>query len=640
MRKLLSVSIGSLVLLASCIKEYHVSIKGNDRNPGTLKQPFRTISAAARIAGPGDVITVYQGIYREQVNPPRGGISDKRRIIYQAAKGEKPEIRGSERIANWTLIRNTVWKAILPNSFFKEYNPYQDTIYGDWFFDQGRKHHTGEVYLNGRSLYEMDSLNKVMNPVPIRTQRDPEGTDNFWFCESTDKETIIYANFKGYDPNQELVEINVRETCFYPEKPGIDHITVRGFRMSQAATQWAPPTAEQIGLIGTNWSMGWVIEDNEISDSKCAGITLGKDRKTGHNPCVNNPDIPGEVLYNQVIDKALLAGWSRNHVGSHLVRNNIVHDCEQAGICGSLGAVFSRINGNWVYDIWTKRLFSGAEIAGIKIHAAIDVILENNLVQNAGKGLWLDWMAQGTRVSRNVLFGNAQDDLFFEVNHGPYLVDNNLILSENGIRDDSQGGAYVHNLVCGKVVISKQDPRKTPYHHAHSTTKAGLADIRSGDCRFFNNIFVQGFANFPNRKDTSSVERAGYGLEVCNNTLLPVYINGNVYYNGAVRYALEDDFLEEPVFNPRASIRKEGSAVYLTLTYSQSVPNLDLQHITSTLLGTAIVPGLPFENPDGTPVVLNTDFFGNTRIRKSPTPGPFEITEGGTMQVKVWEYKP
>jgi alpha-L-arabinofuranosidase len=37
---------------------------------------------------------------------------------------------------------------------------------------------------------------------------------------------------------------------------------VRGFTMRHAATPWAPPTAEQIGLIGTHWSKGWIIEDN------------------------------------------------------------------------------------------------------------------------------------------------------------------------------------------------------------------------------------------------------------------------------------------------------------------------------------------------------------------------------------------
>lgn len=39
---------------------------------------------------------------------------------------------------------------------------------------------------------------------------------------------------------------------------------------------WAPPAAFQDGMIGPHWSKGWIIEDCEISNSKCVGISLGK----------------------------------------------------------------------------------------------------------------------------------------------------------------------------------------------------------------------------------------------------------------------------------------------------------------------------------------------------------------------------
>ena len=53
-------------------KEYHVSVRGSDAGNGSLATPFRTISAAAQMAMPGDVITVHAGVYREQVIPPEG----------------------------------------------------------------------------------------------------------------------------------------------------------------------------------------------------------------------------------------------------------------------------------------------------------------------------------------------------------------------------------------------------------------------------------------------------------------------------------------------------------------------------------------------------------------------------------------
>src|ERR1022692_3610408 len=243
-----------LFSLAASAREFHVSINGNDSNDGSSTKPYRSISAAAAVAQPGDAITVHEGTYRERVTPPRGGESDSRRIVYQAAPGEKAVIKGSEAIRGWKPFLPGVWKATLPNSFFGAYNPYRDLIVGDWFTDKGRPHQIGEVYLNGKSLWEANLLERVLNPQPESGSRDADGSTYTWFCESDDQNTYIYANFHDKNPNDDLVEINVRDSCFYPDQPGRNYITVRGFYLSQAATQGAAPTAEQIGLIGTHWS--------------------------------------------------------------------------------------------------------------------------------------------------------------------------------------------------------------------------------------------------------------------------------------------------------------------------------------------------------------------------------------------------
>ena len=82
-------------------KEIHVSVNGNDNDKGNEKEPFLTISKAAKIAQAGDRIIVHEGVYREWVNPTQGGKSDYHRISYEAANGEHVTIKGSERIQNW-----------------------------------------------------------------------------------------------------------------------------------------------------------------------------------------------------------------------------------------------------------------------------------------------------------------------------------------------------------------------------------------------------------------------------------------------------------------------------------------------------------------------------------------------------------
>ncbi|MBI4325207.1 MAG: DUF1565 domain-containing protein, partial [Chloroflexi bacterium] len=116
-------NMSALLLLAGMAcsapaKEFHVSGKGNDEHDGSSSRPYRTMSAAAKIARPGDVITVHEGTYREQVTPPRGGESNAKRIVYRAAPGEKVEIKGSEVVKGWVKVQDDVWKVTLPNSFF------------------------------------------------------------------------------------------------------------------------------------------------------------------------------------------------------------------------------------------------------------------------------------------------------------------------------------------------------------------------------------------------------------------------------------------------------------------------------------------------------------------------------------------
>ena len=608
----------ALLLISSLgisAKEYHVSKSGDNANPGTRDQAFLSIQAAARIAEAGDTVTVHKGIYRERINPVNGGLNDLNRILYRSAEGEEVILKGSEIIRGWKAVSGSVWSVEIPNSFFGAYNPYADLLTGDWLNKKGTDHHTGEVFLNGRSLFEKSSLKEVIESAPYPDARDREASRYTWYAEVQEEQTVIWANFQDADPNQELVEINAREACFYPDKPGVNYLTVRGFIMDQAATQWAAPTAEQPGLIGTHWSKGWIIENNVISNSKSVGITLGKDRSTGQNVWMNNPVKDGATHYNEVIFRALEIGWSKEKIGSHVVRDNVIFRCGQAGIVGSLGGVFSKIHNNHIYDIWTKRIFSGAEMAGIKIHASIDMLIKNNRIHNTGRGIWIDWMAQGTRITGNLLYDNTTDDLFAEVNHGPYLVDNNLFLSELSLRDWSEGGAYVHNLFAGQIEVRKVLGRFTPYHFAHSTRVAGLRNTYCGDNRFYNNIFSD---SGEGEEATGEEFKRSYALKAYEIAGFENMEAGNVYLS----------ILPE--------VEEKDGSVLFEIDTLPDIFNSETSIITTAILGSTIVSEAIFEKPDGSPYVLDKDYQGEARDPGRPTPGPIEKLSQGKGTYKVW----
>lgn len=93
--KKITLSLLFLVLIPflNFANEIHVSINGNNLNPGTKEKPLRTIQAAIDIINPGDICIIHNGIYRENVIIKKSGNINSP-IIIQAAIGENPIISG------------------------------------------------------------------------------------------------------------------------------------------------------------------------------------------------------------------------------------------------------------------------------------------------------------------------------------------------------------------------------------------------------------------------------------------------------------------------------------------------------------------------------------------------------------------
>lgn len=642
---------------------YHVSKSGSDKNPGTESQPFLTIGAAAKVLRAGDTVIVHEGEYREWVRPEEGGITDARRITYTAAKGERVVIKGSERVCDWQPVgageRGNVWKATISNTIFGDFNPYKEKVIGDWLLEpSGRFAHLGDVYLDGMSLYEADNLEHVFSP-EIRTEildhwtkemvpiKNPEQTKYLWFAEVDDENTTIFANFHDFDPNLEIVEINVRKCCFYPEKTGLNYITVRGFELCHAATPWTPPTADQPGLIGPHWSRGWIIEDNIIHDAKCSAISIGKEASTGHNDRTFRKDKPGYQYQLESVFKAAKIGWSKEKIGSHIIRNNTIYDCGQNGIVGHMGCVFSEIYGNHIYNIAIRREYYGHEIAGIKLHAPIDVHIFHNRIHDCSLGIWLDWQAQGTRVSKNLMYNNNRD-LFVEVSHGPTIVDYNILGSKYCLHDDTQGVAYIHNLFAGKIAQHYSTNRSTPYHAPHSTDVTGFSATFGGDDRFYQNIFVGGQTSdvvgtsIYNEFTTSLEEfmQEVAKLEPCDHEGFftinqPVYINNNVYVNGAEAFNREEQKIEISDFDAGYKIVESGDEVYLYITMPDGFNEFVSEPHNTNTLGRVRVVDADFENFDGGFLEIDSD-FSDKLADVATVAGPISYLKSGANKIRVW----
>ena len=654
---------------------YYVNANASREGNGSREMPFRFINDAAQVAKPGDEVIVSPGVYREYVNPVNAG-TEEARIVYRSEKPRAAVITGAELLTGWKKVKGTTWTARVNNGIFGSFNPYVEKVEGDWYFSPVVRH-TGAVFLNDLMMYECSSLEECEAGKPNPYAWTQEEAKYLWYTEQDGNETVLYANFHGKDPNRQKVEISVRRNCFMPDQTGIGYITVSGFTITKAATTWAPPAAYQDGMIGPHWSRGWIIEDCEVSNSRCCGISLGKYLDPENDMYFFHKKVKSPTqMERDAVCRGQYHGWLKEKVGGHIIRRCDVHHCEQTGIVGRMGGVFSTIEDCHIHHICNSQQLGGAETAGIKLHAGIDVTIRRNHIHNCIMGVWLDWEAQGARISQNLMHDNCRPagreqaqgamfstDIFIEVGHGPTLIDNNVLMSPVSITIPSEGIACVHNLILGgfslinsgvdSVVNGQREPRYTPYHIRHRTEVAGFMTILHGDDRIYNNLFIQAypvtdkerkptdaeyqvvgtapFDIFPTyeewfapfvpgvKPDMGALARVHFGH-------LPVWVDGNAYFGGATVCRHEKHKLSDKRSKVTIELTEQDGRYRLKTNVYSKLKEFRDGIICTEMLGKAFEPEQRFENPDGTDIIFDRDYFGNHRGTDT-IPGPFASGE-------------
>ena len=168
--------------------------------------------------------------------------------------------------------------------------------------------------------------------------------------------------------------------------------------------------------------------------------------------------------------------------------------------------------------------------------------------------------------------------------------------------------------------------RYTPYHLNHSTEVKGLRTITCGDHRFYNNIFVG-----------RAKGQAKYGLIVYDAAKLPIYAAGNLFCGGAKPMTDKEQGHVAADYDPQITLEETSDEVYLKFTVDDaSVAGLQTRPVDAARLGITKLSGYAYENPDGTPLDVQVDFFGKDRSAATPTPGPVEGLASGNQRLKVW----
>ncbi len=596
----------------------------SDKNPGTEAQPLKTIQAGANLAQPGDTVLVKAGIYREEVVPPRGGTSPDRPIVYRAAPGGDVSIRGSERITTWKDQGGGVWMVELDTSFFKGYNPFAMMVAGRWMH-RGWGHRLGDVYSNGEAFVQKLKLDQLRS-TPNTWYTNPaygykNKTDFPKERQYPDGKIRIRANFGKVNPNTSLTEINARATAIFPKRTGLKYIVIDGFDIRHTAPQWGDIYTLEKGAIGTKYGYGWTIQNCTITNSRNIGISLG---------------VTDEVPFPKILTDGGSNIPPMDTLGHHLIRNNVIRRCGQTGIYGCYGAVGSVIEGNVISETNYRNEWFGSNQAAIKILFPIDVVIRNNLihgtpkVRNGTRGIWLDWGSQNARVTGNVIcdFNTSGEGLKLEVNFGPLIVDNNVLIRSR-IMEEGDGTIFVHNLFYNcSFHFSASPKRLVPYYKPHSTKKAASAGPTLRHQRIYNNIIIGG-GGFARK-----------GLIRGNADASGFLVNNNVYLAGAGKFPRQDKDSVVDAATTDAKVSIGDNSVTLKLNMPAALFKAKYPLVTSKLIGKVPLVDMFMENPDGTGLDITSDFNGKSIDPARVLPGPFQDIKEGSNSFTLWPHKP
>jgi hypothetical protein len=390
---------------------------------GSAVRPFRTIQAAAEVAGPGDTVRVRPGIYRERVAPPRGG-EPGRPIRYSSEVRHGAVVKGSDVwTPAWREEGEGLYSAELDDVSFpdRDYvdggNPYR--IAYEWDQERNRlppapfpsvQWTLGQVFLDGLPVRETSARAEL-----------GAGRPAWWYDATTNRIVLALA---GGAPRAGRVELTTRRGVFRPKVKGLGHIEVQGFIFEHCANQfpaqfWKIPANAQSGMVGTRGGHHWVIADNIIRHAKSVGLSFGASGVSGGGQPAFDNEHPTQ------------ADPSRPQIGFHRITGNLFF---ANGAIGAMGSSHTRV-------VFEDNVFAGNnalrntayETGGIKTHAAYELRVEGNwFVDNECMGVWLDNTWRDCRVSRNVFVGNRGRALFLEMDDNTprtaCVVDHNLFL--------------------------------------------------------------------------------------------------------------------------------------------------------------------------------------------------------------------
>ena len=393
-----------------------------DSNPGTKELPFLTINKAARALQPGERVVIMTGVYRERVDPARGGTAPDKMISYEAAPGANVVVKGSRLVkTGWepssdfktdlpatTRANVKIYRRRLDDLDFHGYNPFgmvsimQDRVYLMPKPEELWRHlaRRGMVFVDGRRLDQVELYQHLGRK------------DGAFWCEHDG--LTIHVRLPGdADPVQHEVELAIQEQVFAPRTRGLSYLRVKGISFEHSANAFPVP---QRGMISLSRGHHWIIEDCTLRHANGVALDIGAQDWDMELPAV---------------------------IGHAIVRRNHIDD---VGVCGIAGMAVrdTLIEFNLIEHVGYQDVELAWETSGIKLHQTKNCLLRGNIIRHTihAEAIWLDYENTNTRVTGNVMgdtLETLRGGIYLEASHDSNMIDNNIIWKAT---EGAGGGSY------------------------------------------------------------------------------------------------------------------------------------------------------------------------------------------------------
>lgn len=492
---------------AADASSYYVATDGDDGNPGTLAEPFRTIQKAADMAEPGDTVVIRGGTYRETVTPANSGTPGNP-ITYLPYDGEEVTVSGADPVtAEWTVHSGAVYKAT--------------TSIGSLPADKRQLFVDGEMMVEAR-WPNVDSQNAVLNAPAFRTAGSASST------QITDSDGGLDAAENAYQGARIWLEDShhwVAQTRLITASAGAsitfeaahdEALPGAGSRyyifgkleLLDAAKEWyysdggdlylyAPGGASPSNVEYKARDYAFDLADKSYIQIKGLNVFAGTIHTTSGSSHHTLDGINAEYVTHTNVPGY---PWGDSTTGlvikgdNHTLKNSTI--AYSSGNCVVIEGSGSSIVNNEIHEC----NYNGTDNAGIYIstyYEASDNLLAHNTIYNTGRGAILMKYAPQTRIAYNDIssFSKLMDDA------GALYV----------FRTDGMGSEIDHNLI----------------HDGSDGLVAGIY-LDNGSSNYLvhhNVIWNVPYSLYMNTPNNFSL--------VYNNTLLsPGRIGGDGWYNG------------------------------------------------------------------------------------------------------------